>query len=113
MSLGPGEGHALLLLNVKCLAEEAGTIKAETAAALGWGKERRGSWLRLLFLSSAQVSAVLPVFLATGVERGPACWRFEQGKRGGCVRREFVYSMHVCVTTTSAPQAGFRCTNNL
>lgn len=82
MSPGPGEGHALLLLNVKCLAERAWTIKA---AALGWEEERRGSWLHLFFLSSAQVSAALPVFLATGVERGPACWRFEQGERGMCV----------------------------
>lgn len=39
----------------------------------------RGSWLHLLFLSSAQVSAALPVFLATGVERGPACWGMSVG----------------------------------
>lgn len=73
MTPGPGEDHALLLLNVKCLAEGAWTIKA-VAAALGWRGERRGSWLSLLFLSLAQVSAALPIFLATGVERGPACW---------------------------------------
>lgn len=43
-----------------------------------------GAGCVLLFLTQAQVSAALPIFLATGVERERACW--EGGLSRMCVR---------------------------
>lgn len=76
----------------------------------------------MLFLSLAQVSAALPVFLATGVERGLACWGFEQHGQGVCVcvcRWEGFMLVFGCVSTISlscqrrTPLAGFRCVYGL